>query len=136
MKTQEKLEEKGIRPSVTRIKIYEYLVNHRTHPTVDEIYEGVSESIPTLSRTTVYNTVKLLGEKGLVKIITIDGQQVRADADTSIHGHFMCEKCGVVFDFDVDEKIMAKVKAPEGFKTKEKEVYYMGICRKCLEENK
>ena len=39
----------------------EYLMAHRTHPTVDEIYLALSPSIPTLSKTTVYNTLKLCG---------------------------------------------------------------------------
>ncbi len=49
------LEEEGIQPSYHRLKILEYMMNHRTHPTVDIIYKNLSKEIPTLSKTTVYN---------------------------------------------------------------------------------
>ena len=62
MTSAEKLMEKGIRPSLTRVMIYDYLLSHRTHPTVDEIYKELSPKAPTLSKTTVYNTVKLFEE--------------------------------------------------------------------------
>ena len=52
----------GIHPSVQRIAIMDYLIKHRTHPTVDEVYTALSDEIPTLSKTTVYNTLKLFAE--------------------------------------------------------------------------
>ena len=61
----------NIRPSLTRVMIFDYLREHRTHPTADEIYMALSLKAPTLSKTTVYNTVKLLQGEGIIKIITI-----------------------------------------------------------------
>ncbi len=49
----------GIKPSYQRIKIYEYIFNNNIHPTVDNIYKKLLKEIPTLSKTTVYNTLKL-----------------------------------------------------------------------------
>ncbi|MBR4922900.1 MAG: transcriptional repressor, partial [Bacteroidaceae bacterium] len=57
MKTYEYLLSFGIKPSVQRIAIMDYLMTHRTHPAIDEIYLALCEDIPTLSKTTVYNTL-------------------------------------------------------------------------------
>ena len=63
-KVVERLQEHHIKPSVQRIAIMKYLMEHHTHPTVDEIYTALSPTIPTLSKTTVYNTLKILTEEG------------------------------------------------------------------------
>ena len=88
------LEEEGIRSSYQRLKILEYLQAHRTHPTVDIIYKNLSKEIPTLSKTTVYNTLKLFVSKGIVQELTIEEKEVRYDADTKPHAHFKCIECG------------------------------------------
>lgn len=61
-----------IKPSVQRIAIMDYLLNHKTHPCIDEIYTALCKEIPTLSKTTVYNTLKLFVEHGAAKMLTID----------------------------------------------------------------
>ena len=72
MKTYEYLQSFGIKPSVQRIAIMDYLLTHRTHPAIDEIYLALCEQIPTLSKTTVYNTLKLFVEHGAAQMLTID----------------------------------------------------------------
>ena len=59
------LKKSGVKPSLQRIAILDYLLSHATHPAVDEIYETLVKDIPTLSRTTVYNTLHLFAENGL-----------------------------------------------------------------------
>ncbi len=123
------LVQKGIRPSVTRIKILEYLRSVCSHPTVSEVYYALIDEIPTLSLTTVYNTLKLFAEKDIVKVLTIDGTQIRYDGCTDFHGHFMCSECGTVYDFEVSR---AREKGLENFKISTKEVFYSGVCDRCL----
>ena len=91
MDVVKRLQNHNIKPSVQRIAIMNYLIEHRTHPTVDEIYTALSPSIPTLSKTTVYNTLKLLSEQGAAQTLTIDERNTCYDADTSPHGHFLCK---------------------------------------------
>ena len=62
MNAKQILEGAGVRPSVQRLAVMDYLATHKTHPTVDEIYSSLAPSIPTLSKTTVYNTLKLFVE--------------------------------------------------------------------------
>ncbi len=122
------LKEHGIRPSLTRVLIYDYLLSHRTHPTADEIYSALSPMAPTLSKTTVYNTVKLLSSEGVIKTITIEEQQARFDACTDVHGHFLCSSCMKVFDFDTK---LPEMKLPKGFLPATTEIYSIGKCKEC-----
>ena len=82
------LYEKGIKPSYARIKIYSYLQLNRMHPTVDEIYNALVNEIPTLSKTTVYNTLKLFESAGITRAITIEDNEARYDINVDNHGHF------------------------------------------------
>ncbi len=120
-----------IKPSYQRIRIFEYLVENYNHPTVDMIYKELVREIPTLSKTTVYNTLNLFVEKGIVTRMTIDENETRYDADTKTHGHFKCEKCYAVLDFsaDVNESIMDSL---DGFQIHQKHIYFKGICSECL----
>ncbi|MCR5291081.1 MAG: transcriptional repressor [Treponema sp.] len=93
-----RLAETGIRPSIQRVAIYEYLCEHHTHPTVDMMYEALSPSYPTLSRTTIYNTLKLFSDNGLIQTIQIEEDKLRFDADITPHLHFKCIKCGQIYD--------------------------------------
>ncbi len=124
------LTENGVKPSVQRIKIFEYLIAKRNHPTVDMIYKELIDDMPTLSKTTIYNTLKLFVEKGIVLIVNIEDNETRYDADTSLHGHFKCEKCETVYDFDVSESGI-NLKNIDKFKINETHIYIKGICEKC-----
>lgn len=128
MTTSDVLKSHNIKPSLIRLKVYDFLRNTVSHPTADDIYDVLSLQIPTLSKTSVYNTVKLLADAGLLKVITIDSAQIRYDADISVHGHFMCRICKKVYDFRLDGGVPSM---PDGFVTETKEVYYSGICRLC-----
>ncbi|MDD3818852.1 MAG: Fur family transcriptional regulator [Actinomycetota bacterium] len=129
------LKEKNIKPSYQRIKILEYLVLKKNHPTVDEIFKDLVKEMPTLSRATVYNTLDLFKRSELARVVTIEDNETRYDAEVSVHGHFKCENCGTIFDFPVDEKALYS-DALKDFMITEKNVYFKGICPKCHNTNK
>ena len=126
----EYLNKNKIKPSYQRLRIFEYLNNNRDHPTVDKIYKELIYDIPTLSKTTVYNTLKLFVNKGLVRMVTIEDNEVRYDADISLHGHFKCEKCGQIYDFEIDPSSINSLEI-KSFQIKETHMYIKGICDKC-----
>lgn len=125
----EALRAKGIQPTQQRIAVYQYLLEHRTHPTADTVYNALSAEYPTMSRTTVYNTMRALFGAGLLRIVTIDAEEQHFDADTANHGHFKCRQCGKLFDFSLPQE--ATSLAPEGYKTDIFDVYATGICPTC-----
>ena len=128
------LNEKDIKPSYQRIKILEYLITKRSHPTVDKIFNDLLKEIPTLSKATVYNTLDLFKEANLARIITIENNETRYDAKVASHGHFKCESCGSIYDFEVNIDNLS-TDSLEHFKINEKNVYFRGICPKCLNNN-
>jgi len=127
---REYLVDHDIRPLKKRIKNMEYLIRKRNHPTVDMIYSDLIREIPSLSKTTVYNVLKLFVQKGVAISLTIEGNEVRFDADVRLHGHFKCNVCGGVFDFSVgnSKEIFPGL---DGFIIEESHVYLKGICSFC-----
>lgn len=88
----QKLIECGIRPSLQRIEIMRYLQTHFTHPTIDEIYNDLRAKIPTVSKTTIYNTLRMFSEKGGALMITIDEHRVCYDGNTKPPTHIFVAK--------------------------------------------
>jgi len=129
-KVDEYLNNKGIKPSYQRIKVFDYLLKNKTHPTVDKIHHELVGEIPTLSKTTVYNTLKLFHEKGIILIINIEDNETRFDADISNHGHFKCKKCGEIYDFKLIEENL-NLPNLNTFSIDEQHIYLKGICPKC-----
>jgi Fur family peroxide stress response transcriptional regulator len=123
------LKSKGIRPSYIRVRVLNYLLEERIHPTVDEIYERLGKEILTLSKTTVYNTLKLLVEKGLAKAINIEGNELRYEAERGFHGHFKCQECDSIYDIAVSE--IAFMDDVEGYLINDEQVLITGLCPQC-----
>ncbi len=121
-----------VKPSMQRIAIMEYLMDHKTHPSAEDVYAALSDSMPTLSKTTVYNTLRLFAEHGAALMLTIDDKNVNFDADTSQHAHFLCKKCGHIYDFHtpVGMNKMKELRS-EGHMVEEAHTYYKGICKEC-----
>jgi Fur family transcriptional regulator, peroxide stress response regulator len=121
----------NIRPSIQRIKILEYLINNQCHPSVDQIFQELQIDIPTLSKTTVYNTLDSFFKAGLIKLLNIEENVNRYDIVTEFHGHFKCEVCGSISNFDLDLDLIYP-EMLKGFKIRDRNVYFKGICPKCL----
>ncbi len=128
----EVLKEHNIAPSVQRVKILEYLQNYKTHPTADMIFQTLVKDIPTLSKTTVYNTLKTFTEKGILKGLSLFENEVRYEYNKEPHMHFKCIKCGKIYDLPIscdrfEDNII------EGHRITEHHVNLKGFCRKCLQ---
>lgn len=127
-----RLIECGIRPSSQRVAIMNYVLTHFTHPTVEDVFNDLRPNMPNLSRTTVYNSLRLFSEHNAVQMITIDDHHMCFDGNVEPHVHFICKKCGHVYDLFSEE-------APTNFITREvdghliesQQLYYKGICKYC-----
>ena len=129
------LTECGLRPSMQRLAIYKYMATHPNHPTADEIFEALCEMIPTLSKTTVYNTLKLFVEHGVVDEVFIDRTSERFDGNTELHAHFMCNRCGAIIDTPIAAPEMINSATPEGVQLAKTQLLYFGTCKECLTTN-
>ncbi|MBS7156219.1 MAG: transcriptional repressor [Sanguibacteroides justesenii] len=134
--TREYLLKYNIKPSVQRMAIMDYLMSHRIHPSADEIYNALYPTIPTLSKTTIYNTMKLFVEQGAVKALMIDEKNVRFDIDTSRHAHFMCLECGCVYDLPIENQEAIQLEGVGELVVTEIHLYYKGYCKECVKEKR
>lgn len=127
----EYLKAHGIKPSFQRLQVFEYLIEYRNHPTVEMIFQELVKKIPTLSKTTVYNTLNLFIQKKIAMVIIIEENETRYDADTSLHGHFKCQDCGDIIDLDMD---LVKIDIPslKMHQVNEHHIYFKGVCADCL----
>lgn len=113
----------------------EFLENTKSHPTADTIYKEILKDIPTVSRTTVYNTVNTLVEEGIIKCIMTSNAEMRFDAMTEPHYHFVCKKCGQVYDVGVCCKNALRDEVL-GHKIEDIFICYSGICSSCKSDKK
>lgn len=125
------LKMKNIRLSHQRLKVLEYLTIHLDHPTVDQIYNGLHKEIPTLSKTTVYSTLRALADAGIVRVVNIEDNETRYDIQVEDHGHFKCESCGTIYDFTADINSLTTGDLNH-FDIKDKNLYFKGCCPTCL----
>lgn len=124
------LKDKNIRPTQQRISVYRFLKGNKTHPTADDIYLSLLPDYPSFSKTTIYNSLNALVSAGLVIVVTIDGTEVRYDADISVHGHFKCVNCGKIIDFEIED-IVSNDPSVSNALVLQKDVYYRGLCEEC-----
>lgn len=126
---------RGIKPTYIRIKILSFLKANPIHPTAEAIYEKLAEEIPTISMTSVYNTLNLFCKKGFALPLTITGSETRFDGNLSPHYHFLCERCGRIYDVKGDCDCFNS-EYIDSHKIKEVHGYFKGICKNCLSGKK
>lgn len=122
------LKSHDIKISYQRTQIFKYLIKYKNHPTVDIIYKGLIKNIPSLSKTTIYNTLKLFVDKKIVSVINIEDNETRYDADTSFHGHFKCKKCNKIYDIRLEKPTLIDF---DNYIVDEYHFYLKGICSEC-----
>jgi Fur family peroxide stress response transcriptional regulator len=93
----------GVKLTHQRLEIFRELVATEEHPDADTIFRAVQERMPTVSLDTVYRTLWMLHDLGLVATLGPQRYGVRFDANLDQHHHYVCVRCGLVRDFDSEE---------------------------------
>ncbi len=118
--------------------ILETLKENIVHPTAEYLYSKVHEKDANISLATLYRNLNKLAEMGIIK--KIDGLESSAhfDHNTFEHYHFICEKCGKVFDIDcnIAPDLIQKTEDSTGFEIKGHDIIFSGLCRECKGEQK
>lgn len=130
------LKEAHLRPSLQRIAILEYLNTHFTHPTVDEIYAALAPTMPTLSKTTVYNTLRSLTDAGLALALTLDDKNTHYDGTLHPHAHGICCACGQIKDIFLHNENTFTLPQVHGMQLHRAEISYFGLCDTCRQKGK
>jgi len=127
------LRNKGYKATPQRIAICKFALSSREHPSVQRIYKEVKKTYPTVSLATVYKTLQILKEIGLVQELNFPKDQTRFDSYLEPHINLVCLRCGNIQDVDdVNAKeLVKKVAATRRFTPSSQRLDIYGICEKC-----
>jgi Fe2+ or Zn2+ uptake regulation protein len=128
-----RLRERGQRVTAQRVVLYRVLRELGRHATAEEVLTAASERLPQLSLPTVYATLDLLGELGLVRRIAAHAGAVMYDPRPEEHAHAVCRRCGSVTDLDsaVDTAPALASARAAGFAPDGMDVAVYGLCERC-----
>lgn len=123
----------GIKLTHQRLEIFRELAQTQDHPDAETIFRAVQRRVPTVSLDTVYRTLWVLHDLGLVATLGPQGGAVRFDANLEPHHHYVCARCGLVRDFDSAE--LSALRLPDTVRRLGSvvgaHVEVRGICAQC-----
>jgi Fur family iron response transcriptional regulator len=118
-----KLAEHGVTPTPQRLEVAGVLLERPQHLSADQILERLREAGSRVSKATVYNTLKLFGERGLIRELTVDPDRRYYDSTTHAHHHFFNVGTGELSDIPEDQVEILKLPAlPAGTEQESVEV--------------
>jgi Fe2+ or Zn2+ uptake regulation protein len=122
-----------LRMTPQRLAVLEEVRNARGHLTATEITERVREKHPTVSVGTVYRTLHVFAEHGVVLEFPFGDHASRFDRRTDRHDHVHCTVCGELRDVDVPSALLAHHVAAEqtGYRVEEHQTIFSGVCPAC-----
>lgn len=131
------LRSRGFKVTPQRLAIYEVLYNSKEHPSAEMIFSRLQSVYPTMSLATVYKTIEILREIGLVQILNAGEDSFRYDANTENHPHIRCLICGRVDDLDgVDSQhFISMIAKQTDYKITGQQFYFYGICPECQQKS-
>lgn len=94
----QRLIEHGVKPSAQRVAVAEYVLTTADHPSADGVWSAVRRNFPMISRATVYNTLHLFVERGLLREYVITEGKVVYDPKVERHHHFIDDATGRIHD--------------------------------------
>ena len=126
------LKKRDLMVTSPRVRLLQFLEGRDDHPTAEMIHSAVSEKVPSLSKTTVYTTLELFRQEGLVSVLTITPSELRYEFGQEVHYHLLCDDCGRIYDIEVGRPYIGSLLHGE-HKVKEVHGYFRGTCKHCLE---
>ena len=117
------LQSSGLKPTDQRVRVAEILMTAPTHMTAEQILAAVREGGERVSKATVYNTLKVLADTGLVRQIHLDPERSVYDSTRTPHHHFHNVETGELRDISPEEIEFSRFPAlPEGMEAEAVEV--------------
>lgn len=122
----EVLSRHGVQPSAQRIVVANYVLFTDEHPSADTVWARVKTGFPMISRATVYNTLNLFVEKGLLRELHLSPDSVVFDPNTDAHHHLIDEDSGRIYDVPWEKVRVCDVEKMEGFEITDYQVVMRG----------
>jgi Fur family transcriptional regulator, iron response regulator len=130
-----RLRDSGIQPSAQRVAVADYVLRTIEHPSADLVWKRVREHFPWISRATVYNTLNLFVEKGLLQRLNLSEDSVVFDPITDTHHHFIDEQTGVIHDIPWDRVQVCNVDKLREFEVHDYQVVMRGTMKPARRRN-
>ncbi len=138
MMSQEKVQlafrASGMRLTQPRQKIIDFMDHNQSHPTARQVFDNLKSKCPSLSLATVYNTLEVLVEHGLVHNLgAAFDDEVHYDGEITPHINLICTRCHAIKDLPVGmlQDISKQVNEKTGFKITGSRIVYYGRCDAC-----
>lgn len=116
-----------------RLAIYKALINDKSHPNPETVYNTIKPEFPTISLATVYKTLETFEKHHIISVVTPLHETVRYDAETDHHHHIVCVNCKKVIDINDPE--LENIKIPEivkmGNKVLDYQIQFNVLCSEC-----
>ena len=93
------LREKGLKVTSQRLAICSFILSRKDHPTAEQIFQELRDEYPTISLGTIYKTLHLLKDLGLIQELGFNNGSIRYDPDMELHVNMICSKCGKIYDY-------------------------------------
>jgi Fur family peroxide stress response transcriptional regulator len=126
----------GLPVTVQRRRIFEALLGRTDHPTPDQVYAAVKDTLPGVSHTTVYRVLETLVALGVLAKACTPGAATRVDPRTVRHHHLVCQRCDRLLDVEdsaVDHRVHPPDVRRQGFSIQAYSIYFTGLCAACQE---
>ncbi|GAA0228393.1 Fur family transcriptional regulator [Metaclostridioides mangenotii] len=138
---KDRLKETGFKITPQRRAIVEVLIkNDCSHLSSEEIYDLVRKDCPEIGLATVYRTMQLLDDIGVISKLNLDDGCIRYeinlhDEDSHNHHHLICKSCGKIIEVKEDllDNIEKEIQELYKFKIVDHEVKFYGLCESCKE---
>ncbi len=129
----------GFKVTPQRVAILELFCDHFSHFTPQEVFQRLDGSIASLSLATVYNSLELFEQVGVVRRVCTDQGQTYFDPNVVHHHHAICEKCEAIFDLEIPptliEQLLSETTSTsqngDGFTLQQAQIWFRGICAGC-----
>ena len=109
-----------------------------THPTAEQVYYMLADSLPNLSLGTVYRNLSRLAEAGIITRISVNNSPDRFDGNVMPHHHICCTRCGNFVDFfdsEYDKEQDIRTAQKSGYEIIRHETVFYGLCPECKQKN-
>ena len=126
----------GLKLTHQRLEIFREVASSLEHPDAETVFRAVKKRLPTVSLDTVYRTLWMLDDLGLVTTLGPRRESVRFDANLDHHHHYVCSRCGLARDFKSTE--LDALRIPDAARrfgsVAAAHVEVRGVCERCSKE--
>src|SRR5436190_23566185 len=127
------LRERGLRATSQRVVMHRLLRDRDRHVSAEELLSEASEQLPGVSLPTVYATLELFEQLGIVRRVNGGSGTLLWDTRAEAHGHMICRRCGRIEDMEIplDLDRATRSAARTGFEPDRAEIVVSGLCPNC-----